>query len=213
MIKAVIFDMDGVLIDSEPVNLQIIKDFFAEHGKHAEDAYLHALVGRSIHDTWHLTSAAWKEPISFEAYCALYEQYRKKHPINYPDILFPEVKDVLAWLKQENYKIAVASSSKLRTIKRVMEQCCLEGIFDLYMSGEMFEKSKPDPEIYIKSAEKLGLPVAECIAIEDSKAGIASCLAANMKVIARIDTRFGADPNKADYKVHNLLEIKEILSK
>lgn len=213
MIKAVIFDMDGVLIDSEPANLKIIQDFFAAHGKTAEDDYLHSLVGRSIHDTWHLTSAAWKDPISFDAYCELYEQYRKEHPIHYPEILFPEVKEILLWLKNEGYQIAVASSSKLRTIKRVMGQCELEDMFDLYMSGEMFEKSKPDPEIYIKTAQKLGLSVQECIAVEDSKAGIASCLAAHMKVIARIDLRFGADPEKADYQVNNLIEIKEILMK
>lgn len=211
MIKAVIFDMDGVLIDSEPANLKIIKDFFAEYGKEADDTYLHSLVGRSIHDTWHITAAAWKEAIEFDAYCALYEQYRKEHPIHYPDILFPEVKEILSWLHNEGYQIAVASSSKLRTIKKVMAQCKLEDQFDLYMSGEMFKKSKPDPEIYIKTAQKLGCEISECIAVEDSKAGIASCLAARMKVIARIDRRFGANPDEADFQVNHLLEIKEIL--
>lgn len=211
MIKAVIFDMDGVLIDSEPANLAVIKGFFESHGKQASEEYLVSLVGRSIHDTWDLTSNAWQEPITFEAYHAMYQVYREQHPIDYEAILFPHVKELLAWLKQEGYQVAIASSSKLRTIERVLSQCNLSDFFDLKMSGEMFEKSKPNPEIYLKSASNLGLDVKECIAVEDSKAGLAACLAANMPVIAKIDERFGADPNVADYKINDILEIKMIL--
>lgn len=213
MIKAVIFDMDGVLIDSEPVNLQIIREFYLAHGKQAEESYLRALVGRSIHDTWHLSKEQWKDDISFEAYTALYHDFRLVHPIDYPSILFPDVKPLMIWLKEQGYKLAIASSSKLHTIENVIKQCALEDIFDIKMSGEMFKKSKPDPEIYVATARNLGFPVEECIAIEDSKAGMTSCIAANMKVIAKIDLRYGADPSQADYQVENLLEVKDILMK
>lgn len=211
MIKAVIFDMDGVLIDSEPANLEQIRSFFKLHGKCAEEAYLYSLVGRSAHDTWDITANAWKTPITYDEYHQAFQAYCEQETMDYPSLLFPHTKELLQWLKEEGYLVAVASSSKLRKIKEVLQACEITSYFDVMLSGEMFQRSKPDPEIYIKSAEALGVLVSECIAIEDSKAGIASCLAANMKVIARVDERFGADATLADEQIHNFLEVKQLL--
>lgn len=204
--------MDGVLIDSEPVNLQLIKSFYEEHGHIASTDFLNSLVGRSQHDTWDICKKQWEEDISFERYNEMYQAYRNAHSIDYKSILFPQVIELLTWLKEKGFKIAVASSSRMHTIDKVLKACEIESFFDLKMSGEMFEKSKPDPEIYIKTAENLGFDVSDCIAVEDSKAGIASCLAANMKVIAKIDLRYGANPDLATMKVHDLSEIKSILN-
>lgn len=209
--KAVVFDMDGVLIDSEPANLKIIYDFFKEHDKHAETDFLLSLVGRSQHDTADIVLDAWGENISFDEYCTLYQAYRDTHPIDYQEILFPGVEETLAWLKKAGYLVAVASSSKMRTIEKVLTQTKLLSYFDVCMSGEMFEKSKPDPEIYIRTAEKLGVDVKDCLAIEDSKAGLASACASGMKVAAKVDLRFGADPSVAHYQIQQLLDIKTIL--
>lgn len=211
MIKAVIFDMDGVLIDSEPANLEVIRSFFQAHQKQAEDAYLYSLVGRSSHDTWNLTAKAWGTPITYEAFHSEFQAFSAQVEFDYPSLLFPHTKDLLAWLKEEGYHVALASSSKLAKIKEVLAACEITQYFDVIMSGEMFQRSKPDPEIYIKSAEALGCTIEECIAIEDSKAGIASCIAAHMKVIARVDHRFGADAALADEQIHDFLEVKTLL--
>lgn len=211
MIKAVIFDMDGVLIDSEPENLAIIRNFYEAHDKVASDAYLLSLVGRSQHDTWDLTLAAWGEDIAFDTYCDKFKAFRDVYPIDYQKILFPGVIETLTWLKQEGYKIAVASSSKMRTINHVLQTCNLESFFDLKMSGEMFTYSKPNPEIYLESAKQLGFDIDQCIAVEDSSAGIAACKNANMKVIAKIDPRYGADPMIANYQIHDIPDLQAIL--
>lgn len=210
MIKAIVFDMDGVLIDSEPANLALIADFFQAHGKCASESYLHSLVGRSAHDTWDLTAAAWGDEITYEAYHEEFQKYWEEHPFDYPTILMPHVKELLIWLKEHGYRIAVASSSRLNKIKEVLQVCEIIDYFDVIISGEQCTKSKPDPEIYVRAAELLELPVSECLAVEDSKAGIASCVAAHMKVVARVDTRFGANPEAADFQIYDMMDLIQI---
>lgn len=213
MIRAVIFDMDGVLIDSEPANLQLIRDFYHEYHKTVSEKYLQSVVGKSDRDAWQDTLKEWGEEVSYEDYYDLFDKFADSHPFQYQKLVFPEVSKILAWLKNENYQIALASSSKMATIQKVLKQLEIEDYFDVILSGEMFKASKPDPEIYLTAARLLNLEVGECIAIEDSNAGIASCIAAKMKVIARIDERFGADADRADFKVSQLMELTNILKK
>lgn len=211
MIEAVIFDMDGVLIDSEPANVDLISQFFQIHGKYASAQYLRSLVGRSAHDTWHLTKAAWQEDITYEEYHQQFQAFQANHPIDYPSILYPQVKEVLAWLKEQGYLVAVASSSRLVKIKEVLKKCDIETYFDAIISGEQCIHSKPDPEIYRKAAQLLHVPVERCLAIEDSNAGIASCKGANMKVVALVDPRYGADPSQADAQIDEMRELIDVL--
>ena len=211
MIKAVIFDMDGVLIDSEPANLQLIFDFFALSGKHADETYLQSLVGRSFKDTWPLTLAAWGEAITPSEYQSRFGEYRQAHPLDYPSLLFDGVKELLAWLKEAGYVLAVASSTQLDVVKKVMVDCGIMNYFDAIISGADCKHSKPDPEIYLRAADILHIPVAQCVAIEDSAAGMESAHRAGMKVIAKIDDRYGANADMADAKVHEMLEIKTIV--
>lgn len=212
MIQAVIFDMDGVLIDSEPPNLQLIADFFALHGKHATQDYLNSLVGRSTKDTWANTLAAWGEAITPEAYQERFQAYREQHPLHYPSLLFDDVKELLEWLKQANYTLAVASSTRLDVVKQVLIDCGIIDYFSIVVSGADCTHSKPDPEIYLHAASVLGLDPSACVAIEDSTAGMLSARSAGMQVIAKIDERYGADPDLADTKVHHLIEIKDLLA-
>lgn len=211
-IKAVIFDMDGVLLDSEPLNLEQIKEVCASFGKELDDTYLSSLVGRSLHDTWPETARRLGGNISL----AQYQKALQSFPISsmkYKQALFPKIIDLLKWLKQEEYKIALASSSSMATIERILKACDINHYFDVCLSGEMFSKSKPDPQIYIETVLKLGLSPEECIIVEDSAAGIEAGKRANIRVVARVDSRFGVDPYKADYQVYHTYEVQTLLMK
>ena len=79
----------------------------------------------------------------------------------------------------------------------------------MLLSGEMFEESKPNPEIYLTAAKKLGVDPSECVAVEDSTYGIAAGNAAGMRVIAYADEQFGIDQSKAYAKIHSMDEVKK----
>ena len=88
--------------------------------------------------------------------------YYKKHPVDYKAILNPGVHELLQYLKNKDYRIIVASSSARWEIENVFNLCNLNGYFEFIMSGDMFKASKPNPEIYLKSVENLGLTSDEC---------------------------------------------------
>ncbi len=209
-VKAVIFDMDGVLLDSEPLHLMQIKDVSTSFGKTLDDEYLYSLVGRSFHDTWDETARRLGGNVSLSQY----QERLKDFPISsemYKQALFPGVIELLQWLKQKGYALALASSSTMQTIEKVLKACDIYEYFDVYSSGEMFLRSKPDPQIYIETLSQLGLSAHDCVIIEDSRAGIEAAKRAGVCVIARRDERFGVDAKKANYQVNHTYEIRELL--
>lgn len=211
MIKAIIFDMDGVLIDSEPHYMDAILKCMREYKIPVCLEDLIPLAGANSNQYTQIISKILEGYTTKEDFDKHTDQYFKDHPIDYTKILFPQVREILPILKSEGYRIALASSSKKHEIENVLKQCQLTEYFEFILSGDMFKESKPNPEIYLTSIQKLGLSAEECIAIEDSEYGITAAKGANLTCIARTDTRFGYDQSAADYAVNDLLEILDIL--
>lgn len=209
MIKAVVFDMDGVLVNSEPKYLEQLKGLFKSYGAEVDDAYLHALVGSSYEYTYRKCIEAMQVDWSIDKFTEILDAYCEEHPFGYDEVLNPGVKDILSWLKKEGYKTAIASSSWLYQIEEMVNVCGLQNYFDVLLSGEMFEESKPNPEIYLTAAKKLGVDPSECVAVEDSPFGIEAGNRAGMKVLAYADEQFGIDQSKAYAKIHSMDEIKK----
>lgn len=211
-IKAVLFDMDGVLIDSEPYNLKQLYDFYETYGVTASDEFMISLVGSSIEytakESLRLLSKDWTSDELYERFDA----YALNHPVEYKDILNPGVKETLHWLKEHGYLIAIGSSSQMKNIQRMMRECELEGLFDVVLSGEMFQESKPNPEIYVTIAQQLHVDAADCMVIEDSSYGIEAGKRAGMATIALQDTRFGIDQSMADGRISKIEDIQQMLS-
>lgn len=209
MIKAVVFDMDGVLVNSEPKYLEQLLGFFQSYGANADEAFFHTLVGSSYEYTYLECIRKMQVDWSIEEFTEKLDKYAEEHSFGYDEVLNPGVKEILSWLKKEGYKTAIASSSWLYQIENMVNVCGLQEYFDVLLSGEMFEESKPNPEIYLTAAKKLGVDPSECVAVEDSTYGIAAGIAAGMRVIAYADEQFGIDQSRAYARIHSMDEIKK----
>lgn len=211
MIKAIIFDMDGVLVDSEPYYQQVLLKCLKNFGIDATQKDLLKLAGGTTQHYDAVINPLLEGFVSrndFDDYC---HQYYIDDPIDYSKLLFPHTKDLLITLKKEGFRLVVASSSKQYEIENVLQQCQLKDCFEFIMSGDMFVESKPNPEIYITCVQELGLKSEECIAIEDSEYGITAAKEAGLICIARKDNRFGYHQDRADYFIEESLEILSLI--
>lgn len=209
--KAIIFDMDGVIIDSEPLYFDRHIRFLNHHKVELKQEDLHPMAGASGADSWAILQQIIGDEVEQEVYYQALSEFHQHTPIDYTEVIDPDIYTVLDYLTNENYRIGLASSSGIRTIEKVLQQGELTDYFDIIMSGEMFERSKPNPEIYLKTAEKLEVGTDNCLAIEDSTYGIQAAKAAGMYVLAKEDTRFNFEQHLADKKIKRLTEIIEFL--
>lgn len=211
--KAVIFDMDGVIVDSEIVYLRWCYDFIKTKNPSVRLEDLYGTVGTVHSDLWLCmanaagTGQPWEE--LREEYFA-YSSSRKL-AVNYQEVFRPEAVGLLEDIRRMNLKMALASSSPLSNIEEALSVNKIRDYFSVVVSGEQFRQSKPDPEIYQFTAKRLGIREEECLAVEDSTVGIAAGKAAGMRVAALVDERFGFDQSQADYLVRRLSEVSEII--
>ena len=128
------------------------------------------------------------------------------HTVNYHEIFRPAALDILKWAREKGMRTAVASSTAYEKVKTILTQVGVAPYLDVIVSGEQFKESKPNPEIYLKTAQLLGALPKECIAIEDSTVGITAAHRAGVKVIALRDDRFDFDRSLADGEIGALEE-------
>ncbi|MFR6142141.1 MAG: HAD family hydrolase [Finegoldia sp.] len=209
--KAVIFDMDGVIIDSEVVYIDFFKKVLEDFDVEISEEDLFSLAGLSQQKTDEfLESKLHRKP---EEVYNMMKNYIDADKIDYSSLVMDGFYPLLKELKRKNFKLALASSSPKNTIKLVLEELKIEDEFDAVISGEDFVESKPNPEIYTNTCEILGVRPQDAFAIEDSDYGIESAKNAGLTVIARREDRFNFKQNKADFIVDNLQDIKLILEK
>lgn len=183
MKKAVIFDMDGIIIDSEPLWEKAEIMLIGNKGINYDSSYRGKIVGlnqndsiRLLKDTFNLKSSI--ESISEERIEILLDIYKKELT------LVPGILDLLHEAKSYNLKMGLASGSPMKVIKFVLCKFNIENFFSVIVSADCTEKGKPSPEIYLKAAEILEINPKKCIAIEDSINGVKSVKNAGMFCIA-----------------------------
>lgn len=209
--KAIIFDMDGVLFDTEAFYYKRRELYLAGHGiyiRHIPKSYF---IGGNMKQVWYKILGDDYDKWDVPALQAGYLQHKKDHPLPYKDLLFPDVKKTLSSLRAKGYKIGLASSSMKADILRALEENDLSSYFQVTLSGEEFAETKPHPEIYLTACAQLGVAPADALIIEDSEKGIAAGKAAGATVWAIRDTRFGLNQEEADKKVDNLTQALECL--
>ena len=201
MLKAVIFDMDGVLVDSEPLHFEINRIVLKEKfGIELDYEYYRQYIGSTVTYMWgKMINDFSLEGYSVEELFDMSEVVKKKL---LSEKGYPVVPGTVSFVKSlvGKYKLAVASSSALANIGRNMEQLGLSKDFDKLVSGVGMKRPKPAPDIFLKAAEELGVDPSECIVIEDSENGTKAAKAAGMACLGFINPGSG-DQNlqAADY--------------
>jgi HAD superfamily hydrolase (TIGR01509 family) len=211
--RAVIFDLDGVLADSEPWWNEIDKKLLAEYGVTYRGEYHSNVLGVS----YRIAVEFYKK--AFHLSASTDELMRRRAEIAIDFFanrvgLFPSAKEVLQELRRMNLRLALATSSVSASARPFLDRHQLTAFFDVIVTGDEIGRGKPAPDIYLRASDKLGVPANECLIIEDALSGIAAAKAANMRVAAIPDRRF-VDPRdyekEADYVLGNLSEIPELI--
>lgn len=210
--KAVIFDMDGVLIDSEPEYLNFSLQFAQSKNPNVTITDLYGMLGSSGKDAWSTMERAVNNGQSWEE---LRLEFRSTIDVyslmDYRKIFRQESIPVLDYIKEQGLPIALASSTQMDIIERVLDENGIRHYFSVVASGKQFQRSKPDPEIYLYTASQLGVSTSECLVIEDSTFGIQAAHSAGMPVIAVKNVQFAIDQSLADWCIDSLTEIPAIL--
>ena len=204
----IIFDMDGVLLDSEPMHQEIIYETFQLEGIPFDKAYIQTLTGMSAFPMWEKVKRDAQRSESVEELIKFHRDYFFKRLPEVKVPLVPHVKDVLEKFKNEGKHLSLASSSGRKLIDIFTQQTNIAHYFEVIMSGDDVKYSKPNPEIFLKVAQWYGLPATQFTVIEDSTNGVKAAKSANMRCIGfQNPLSGGQDLSQADLLIHSMQEL------
>jgi len=208
--KAVIFDMDGVIVDSEPRHERAFLEVLSEIGY----ADCHGLrfadyIGRADRELWVDFLARHKPVQTMEQLLAMkrervVEIIRREQPV------FDGLPELIKKLATQ-YRLAVASGSVRQVVQEVLSLEGLREFFPVVVSSADVKRGKPAPDIFLRAAELLEVSPKDCWVIEDSKPGVAAGVAAGMQVIAITNTHVATELTQAAYVVSTYDEVERLL--
>lgn len=208
-IRAVIFDMDGVLIDSEPVYLMHQYEHLVGRYPWLTVESMYPVVGMSSQEYPGFMAGLCRRRDD-AVFRQELQQVNDCCKVRYDRIMRPQVPAMLEALRSAGLQIALASSSSKENILQVLEECHIKEYFSVIVSGGQFTRSKPDPEIYRYTMEQLGRQPEECLIVEDSTYGIQAGVAAGARVAALRDDRFPFDQRPAHLHIESLAEVPSL---
>ena len=204
----IIFDMDGVLLDSEPMHQEIIYETFQLEGIPFDKAYIQTLTGMSAFPMWEKVKRDAQRSESVEELIKFHRDYFFKRLPEVKVPLVPHVKDVLEKFKNEGKHLSLASSSGRKLIDIFTQQTKIAHYFEVIMSGDDVKYSKPNPEIFLKVAQWYGLPATQFTVIEDSTNGVKAAKSAGMQCVGfQNPLSGGQDLSQADSVIHSMQEL------
>ena len=215
MIQTVIFDMDGVIIDSEPVYFKIDKQMFEELNIDVSFEEHCSYVGTSSQNMW--DTIIKKHGIADQPRELMRKEYNlyMDYLVNASDLQpIDGVLELINDLHKNNFRLILASSSRMETINIILKKFKLSDLFMAKISGSDLVHSKPHPEIFLSGAQLIRSEAKDCVVIEDSKNGVAAAKAAGMKCIGFLNPSSGDQNLKsADLIIRSFDEVNADLIK
>lgn len=205
MLQAVIFDMDGVIIDSEPFHLEVNRQIYSELGiDFCEEEYA-GYVGVSNEEMWADIKKKHALPHPVSQLKEMQISRDIKHIRSGQEKPIPGVTGLLQDICDKGFPVALASSSSMQLIELITESFGIRKYFTAVVSGENMERGKPEPDIFLHTARLLKVPPESCVVIEDSKNGVTAAIVAGMKCIGFSNPNSAnQDISQADLVVDNL---------
>jgi beta-phosphoglucomutase family hydrolase len=207
--EAVIFDLDELLVDNAQNHLDASLNVFKKYGM-VFDGNINPYVGMRISDF--LKDMMKRNGVHLKYYP---EIYRKRQELFIKLVKnncapMPGMKYVLGLVKEEGYKMAVASSGSKKYIQLCLKMLKIANYFDVVVSGEDLKNGKPHPETFLVAAKKLNVDPKNCVVLEDAMHGVLAAKKAGMKVIGVHDVlhRRAQDLSDADFEVFSLNELE-----
>ena len=213
MLKAVIFDMDGVIIDSEPTHLKLEIESYKKLGIEVTEDEHHSFVGSTSRFMWEVLKNKFKLNQTLEELIenerGIYFKYLNS---NECDInLIDGVKELIENLHDNGVKLAIASSSPLNVIEVIANKFQIGKYFEVFVTGDYVKRSKPEPDIFLFAAEKMGVSPENCMVIEDSNNGVRAAKKAGMKCVGiNSDAEGRQDISTADIVINSFKEVNYI---
>lgn len=207
-IEAVIFDLDGLMIESEQFNFDVIRRLLEKYGKQVDEAWFEPTIGMDNLETAEFLINATGLHLTPEAFI------QEKHNLMIgvlPEVTKPNpgLMDVLGDLVDAQLKLGVASNSFKVYVRTALETLGVYGSFGCVLSADDVEHTKPAPDIYLLAAERLGVPAEKCLALEDSPLGMQAALAAGMACVAIPNPHLkGEDFGDATFVFPSLVEFR-----
>lgn len=214
-VKAVLFDMDGTLIDSMWVWHEIDKEYMEKFGLEVSSDFQTKISGMSFLETAKCFKETFDLPDSIEKMmddwnAMALEKYRREVPLK------PGAFDFLKYLKETGRKTAICTSNSKYLTEIVLHALDVEDLFDVVLTADERLKGKPSPEIYLRACERLNTEPEHCLVFEDIYMGVLAGKRANMRVCAIRDPFSEKEwpdmEENADYMIHDFTELKPLLA-
>lgn len=205
IIRAVLFDLDGTLIDSEPVYFESEKKFFAGYGINYSEELNHNYIGRgamamleefeTMFPDSPLTQIDMPEKLGLKDQAYLELAHKKVK-------VFPAVLAFAKTLKDKGITIGIASGSSLKVITAMAESLGFLSLFSVIISAEEVKEGKPAPDVFLEAARRMGIEPTNCLVLEDSRNGLLAAKAAGMHSVLLPDPEL---PEHPDWKLADIL--------
>lgn len=210
--KAVIFDMDGVIVDSEPLHIRLEAQLCRELGASVSKAEAASFLGTNSYDMWRGIRERHGITLSVEELVQR-ERDRYAEIVRTEGVpLVPGIVEVITAVADAGFLLAVASSAPMEQIDHALELTGVPELFRVRVSGDMVTHSKPDPAIFTLTARKLDVAPRDCVVVEDSPNGVTAARAAGMTSIGFANPASGSpDLSGADLVCRTIEEVRRAI--
>lgn len=206
--KAVIFDMDGTMINNTRHHIRAWQEFLKRHGiVLSDEEYRQKIAGKKNDD---IVKILFGEHVSPEEAKRLGDE---KESI-YRELYAPDIKEVqglkvlVEELQHRSVRLAIATTANSANRDFALDSLNLQGQFEIILGEEHVKNGKPDPEIYLSTAKKLGVEPRECLVFEDSPSGVEAAKTAGMTVVGLLTMHSPGELTRADYLIHDFSELE-----